>query len=91
MLNWFKRKKYPAYWEDYLHHFVKTNELNIESTRFVVFDTETTGLNPGEDRILSIGCVAVVGNTINISDIFEIYIKQDKFNVDTIRLTKTKK
>ena len=84
MLNWFKQKKYPAYWEDYLHHFEKTKELNIESTRFVIFDTETTGLNPGEDRILSIGCVAVVGNTINISDIFEIYIKQDKFNVDTV-------
>ena len=86
MRNWFKQKKYPDYWKDYLGHFDNKNELNLENTRFVVFDTETTGLDPNEDRILSIGCVSVMGNTIDVSNIFEIYIKQDKFSVETVEI-----
>ncbi|MEA2073964.1 MAG: 3'-5' exonuclease [Campylobacterota bacterium] len=45
---------------------------------YVVFDTETTGLNPKEDEILSIGAVKIKGNKILTSQTFEVYIKNLK-------------
>lgn len=50
---------------------------NIEE-EYVVFDTETTGLNPKVDEILSIGAVKIKGNKILTSQTFEIYIKNLK-------------
>ncbi|AFL68181.1 3'-5' exonuclease [Sulfurospirillum barnesii] len=67
--------------------FAKRNaqKLNDERFRFlfdeapedevVVFDTETTGLNPKKDEILSIGAVKVRGNTILMSEKFELFLK----------------
>ena len=46
-----------------------------DSGEFVVFDTETTGLNPKEDEILSIGAVKIKDNKILTSQTFEVYIK----------------
>ncbi|WP_297694723.1 exonuclease domain-containing protein, partial [uncultured Eudoraea sp.] len=56
----------------------------IEKIRFVVFDTETTGLNSKNDKVLSIGAVSVTGNSIDISDSFEVYLNQEKFNKDDV-------
>jgi len=44
----------------------------------VVFDTETTGLNPKRDEILSIGAVIVKKNKILTSKTFEVFLKADK-------------
>jgi DNA polymerase-3 subunit epsilon len=41
----------------------------------VVFDTETSGLNPEIDQIVSIGAVKIKGNRILLSEKFHIYIK----------------
>ena len=41
----------------------------------VVYDTETTGLNPKKDEILSIGAVKVKGNRILTSQTFEVFLK----------------
>lgn len=45
---------------------------------YVVFDTETTGLNTKTDEILSIGAVKVKGNKILTSQTFEVFIKNEK-------------
>lgn len=44
----------------------------------VVFDTETTGLLPKKDEILSIGAVILKGDTILTSRTFEVFLKPSK-------------
>ena len=46
-----------------------------EGDELVVFDTETTGLNPKSDEILSIGAVKIGGGKIRTSQSFEIFLK----------------
>jgi len=85
-MNWWKRKSYPEYWHSYLTHFSKNQEQDLEQLRFVVFDTETTGLNTKADRVLSIGCVAIEGLKIKISDQLETYLNQEQFNASTVKI-----
>ncbi|HYV62062.1 MAG TPA: exonuclease domain-containing protein, partial [Bryobacteraceae bacterium] len=47
----------------------------VEQVRFVVLDSETTGLDPRKDRIVTIGVIAVVNNEILIEDSFEALLK----------------
>lgn len=49
-----------------------------DSGEYVVFDTETTGLNPKQDEILSIGAVKIKDNKILTSQTFEIFVKNSK-------------
>jgi len=45
------------------------------SGEYIVFDTETTGLNPKKDDIVSIGAVKIKDNKILTSQTFEVFIK----------------
>jgi len=49
-----------------------------DGEEYIVFDTETTGLDPKKDEILSIGAVKIRGNTILTSETFEVYVKNSK-------------
>lgn len=42
--------------------------------RLVVFDTETTGLDPRKDRMLSIGAVSIVQGSIQVGDSLELMV-----------------
>ncbi|MEZ0323763.1 MAG: 3'-5' exonuclease [Hydrogenothermaceae bacterium] len=54
---------------------------------FVAFDTETTGLNPKKDEILSIGAVKIKGNKIDLKDRFYTVIKPNfPINEETIKI-----
>ncbi|MCF6212499.1 MAG: 3'-5' exonuclease [Flavobacteriaceae bacterium] len=86
MISFLKRNNKPDFWIKYLDKFKPKSPNKISKTRFVVFDTETTGLEPATDRILSIGAIAVKNNNILVADSFEIYIKQEKFNRDTVKI-----
>jgi DNA polymerase-3 subunit epsilon len=75
MLDWIKniKKEYPEFWKNYLSKFEK------KSNRYVVLSTETTGLNPVKDVILSIGSFSVINDSILIGDSFESFFAQYKF------------
>ena len=45
------------------------------SGEYIVFDTETTGLNPKVDDVISIGAVKIKENKIITSETFEVFIK----------------
>ena len=47
-------------------------------TRYVVVDTETTGLDLRRDRVIAIGAAAVEGGRLRLADCFETVLRQDK-------------
>lgn len=75
MLDWLKNinKEFPEFWKSYLAKFDK------KSKRYVVFSTETSGLNLQDDVILTIGAFAVIDDSIHIGDNFESVLLQYKY------------
>ncbi|WP_269236107.1 3'-5' exonuclease [Flavobacterium flavigenum] len=75
MLDWLKNinKEYPDFWKNYLGKF------ETKPNRFVVISTETSGLNPVKDVILSLGAFAIVDDSIIIKDNFEAVLLQYKY------------
>jgi len=60
------RERFNATWSD---------ESSIDKVRFVVLDSETTGLNPRVDSIITIGAVSVQNGEIRLDDSFEALLK----------------
>jgi DNA polymerase-3 subunit epsilon len=60
--------------------------VTIEETRFVVLDTETTGFDYTNDRILCIGALVLQNNIISIQDSFEVYVEQDHYDKSTAQI-----
>lgn len=54
-----------------------TDETPVSEVRFVVLDSETTGLDPRRDRLITIGAVAVENGEIRLDDSFEALLKLD--------------
>ncbi len=52
-----------------------TDDTPIDDVRFILLDSETTGLDPRTDRLISIGAVAVVGQEIRLDDAFGALLK----------------
>ena len=75
MFDWIKNinKEYPEFWKNYISKFEK------RPSRFVILSTETTGLNPAKDVILSFGAIGVEDNSIIVNDCFESVLLQYKF------------
>lgn len=88
--DWLFKKKqdFPDFWNEYLELFnkKKSKETTIANTRFVAFDTETTGFDKKEDRVLSIGAVSFVGKTILVNNSLELYLEQDVFKPETVEI-----
>ncbi|WP_289659744.1 3'-5' exonuclease [Flavobacterium panacagri] len=78
MLDWLKNinKDYPEFWKDYLTKF------ESKPNKFVVLSTETSGLNPDKDVILSLGAFSVIDNSIVIKESFETVLLQYKYLQD---------
>ncbi|MBF4515897.1 3'-5' exonuclease [Flavobacterium sp. ANB] len=78
MLDWIKNinKEHPDFWKDYVTKF------ETKPNRFVVLSTETSGLNPDKDVILSLGAFSIVDDSVIIKDSFESVLLQTKFLQD---------
>lgn len=91
IFNWFKKEKVseenlPEFWNEYSEKFGEEIPENILELKYVIFDTETTGFNFENDRILSIGAVKVEKQAIEISQNFEVYLNQQTFNPETVKI-----
>ncbi|MFT7859415.1 MAG: 3'-5' exonuclease [Sulfurimonas sp.] len=69
--SWKKRRDFKRL-KDREFEFLFEENIGDE---IVVFDTETTGLDPKKDEILSIGAVKIKDNKILTSQTFEVYLK----------------
>jgi DNA polymerase-3 subunit epsilon len=62
-----------------------SRKVPVTESRFVVVDVETTGLNLMQDRLISIGAVAVVNGKVALGDSFYVVLQQqaasDKGNI----------
>lgn len=61
-----------------------TANIPLEILPFVVLDTETTGLNPERDRILSIGAIRLQEGRLLVRDALELYLYQDHFDSHSV-------
>jgi len=63
--------------ERYLQSFAASwhDDTPASQVRFVVLDTETTGLDPRKDKIITIGALAVHDGEILLDDAFEVMLK----------------
>lgn len=66
--NYFNKKSLKD--QKYAYLFEKNTE-----DEYVCFDCETTGLDPKVDDIISIGAVRIKGNTIDLQNKFERFVK----------------
>lgn len=55
---------------------VEASNVPVTESRCVVVDVETSGLNLMEDRLISIGAVAVVNGKIALGDCFSVVLQQ---------------
>lgn len=60
--------------------------ITVEETRFVVLDTETTGFDYENDRILCIGALVLQNGIINVQESFEVYLEQDHYDKSTAQI-----
>ena len=63
--------------EQYQQRFATTwsDDTPIDRVRFIALDSETTGLNPLTDRLITIGAVAVQDGEIVLEDSFEAMLQ----------------
>jgi DNA polymerase III subunit epsilon len=63
--------------EQYQQRFATTwsDDTPIDRVRFIALDSETTGLNPLTDRLITIGAVAVQDGEIVLEDSFEAILQ----------------
>ena len=84
-MSWWPWKKrntksdVPVFWQAYQQATTDPfpRKTPLEQLKFVVFDTETTGLDPKKDLILSIGALGIRHNQILVREVLEMYLHQE--------------
>ncbi len=79
--GWFRKKgnkHVPPFWQEYESLFADTYSRNtpMEAVEFVIFDTETTGLDSRKDKLLSIGAVRLKNQQIEVDDSLDLLVYQ---------------
>lgn len=81
-----KRTEVPDFWKEYEKSFEEKTSDHLDDLKFVVFDTETTGFDYFQDRILCIGALILQNWRINVKDSLEIYIHQENYRKETAKI-----
>lgn len=76
----------PDFWKAYDASFKTPSPEIISEVRFVVLDTETTGFDYDEDRMLCIGAVTLQNQVIDLNQGFEVFIHQEHYNAETAEI-----
>jgi len=81
-----QREGWPDFLQQYLTVSAQKPDLNQDwkEVRFVVFDTETSGLNPNMDDILSIGAVAIAKEGIMLGDSLDMIVQSPAAHVPEV-------
>jgi len=70
-------ESWPEALRDYMSKQSKaTKRKALADVRFVVFDSETSGLDLSKNRLLSIAGVGVIGLEVQLDDTFEVMVAQ---------------
>ncbi|MBS9462167.1 3'-5' exonuclease [Flagellimonas sp. 389] len=89
MMRFFKKKKpidLPNFWKDYATLFEKPFPSDLKDVRYVVLDTETTGFNYEQDRMLCIGALKLFHKNIAVKESFEVYLSQNHYDVESAEI-----
>ena len=88
MIDLFRKKvnNYPDYWLEYENSFKKKPIEDLNLARFVVLDTETTGFDYLNDRILCIGALSLVDKNIALNQSLELFLKQEHYNAESAKI-----
>jgi DNA polymerase-3 subunit epsilon len=75
----------PGFLEAYRSAFDTTwaDDTPLDEVRFIALDSETTGLNPAVDRLITIGAVAVIAGDIVLADSYSTLIRIER-NTDAV-------
>lgn len=91
-MSWWEFWKPKSEKADFVASFLEQSKTSIPGIRaidqlnFVVLDTETTGLNPAQDFILSFGAVKISRMTIQVSTSVEWYPASPKNGKATVAI-----
>ncbi|MDT0607802.1 3'-5' exonuclease [Croceitalea rosinachiae] len=80
------KKTYPNYWNNYIASFDNGIQREVKDNKFVVLDTETTGFDVKNDRILSIGALVINNKEIKPSEAFEVYVEQEHYSKESVKI-----
>ncbi|GEM53898.1 DNA polymerase III subunit epsilon [Flavobacterium branchiophilum NBRC 15030 = ATCC 35035] len=78
MLDWLINigSNYPDFWKTY------TEKFQTKSKQFVVLSIETSGLNPTEDYIMSVGAIVINQNEILVRQVFDFNLNEFSYNLE---------
>ncbi|WP_323752844.1 3'-5' exonuclease [Marinobacter sp.] len=57
------------------------SEQNLFSSRLIVLDLETTGLNTTKDEVIAIGAVAIQKGSIHLDDQFDLILRRPELDI----------
>lgn len=77
----------PEFWKQYEKETAALNlKKPLSEIPFVAFDTETTGIKPKKDKILSIGAIKILDNIVYTNEHLELFVTQTQFDKDAVKV-----